>query len=271
MIKQLLTKEVVLPIFIIIIAVLSYILIKKIIVKTFMGATKFRAHKKSLTIMNLFINITKYIILIVALLALLNTWGVDTKAMIASLGIAGVVAGLALQDILKDFLAGFSIIVDNEYDVGDNIKVGTFRGDVIELGMKNTKIRAYTGEVMVIANRNVTDVINYSTHPCRCIVDVSVSYEDKDDEVVEALNEVCDKLAKSIDYLISKPELLGIEELADSAVVYRIIAECKPLKDFEFKRRVFEVVKEVFDKKNISIPYPQVVAHSVPLDGDSDE
>jgi len=268
MIEQLLTKEVVEPVFIIIIAVLSYILMKKIIVKTFMGTTKFREHKKSLTIMNLFVNIMKYIVLIAAVLALLNSWGVDTKAMLASLGIAGVVAGLALQDILKDFLAGFSIIVDNEYDVGDNIQVGTFRGDVIELGMKNTKIRAYTGEVMVIANRNVTDVINYSIHPCRSIIDISVSYEDKSDAVVKAIDEICEKLNKTTDYLISKTELLGIQELADSAVVYRIVAECQPLKDFEFKRKAFKVVKEVFDQKNISIPYPQVVAHSMPSAGD---
>jgi len=271
MIEQLLTKEIIAPIFIVLIAVLSYILIKKIIVKTFMGTAKFREHKKSLTIMNLFINIMKYIILIVAILALLNAWGVDTKAMLASLGIAGVVAGLALQDILKDFLAGFSIIVDNEYDVGDNIQVGNFRGDVIELGMKNTKIRAYTGEVMVIANRNVTDVINYSTHPSRCLIDISVSYEDKTDAVVKALDEVCEELTKSTDYLVSKVELLGIQELADSAVVYRLTALCKPLKDIEFKRKAFMVVKEVFDKKNISIPYPQVVAHSVPSGGDSSE
>lgn len=269
MIEQLLTKEIIEPVFIIVIAVLSYILLKKIIIKTFMGTAKFREHKKSLTIMNLFINIMKYIVLIVAVLALLNSWGVDTKAMLASLGIAGVVAGLALQDILKDFLAGFSIIVDNEYDVGDNIQIGTFRGDVIELGMKNTKIRAYTGEVMVVANRNVTDVINYSNHPCRCIIDISVSYEDKSDAVVKALDEICAELKKSTDYLVSGPELLGIQELADSAVVYRIVAECKPLKDFEFKRKVFKVVKDTFEKKNISIPYPQVVAHSVVSGGDS--
>jgi len=262
MIEQLLTKEIISPIFIVIIAILFYILIKKIIIKTFRGSSKFRAHKKSLTIMNLFINIMKYIVLIVALLAVLNTWGVDTKAMIASLGIAGVVAGLALQDILKDFLAGFAIIVDNEYDVGDNIQIGTFRGDVVELGMKNTKIRAYTGEVMVIANRNVTDVINYSTHPCKSVIDISVSYEDNSEEVVKALEEICAKLTETTSYLVSKVELLGIQELADSAVIYRIVADCQPLKDFEFKRKALKVVKDVFDSKNISIPYPQVVAHS---------
>ncbi len=271
MLEQLLTKEIISPIFIIVIAVLFYILIKKIIIKTFRGTAKFRAHKKSLTIMNLFINVLKYIVMIVALLSILNTWGVDTKALLASLGIAGVVAGLALQDILKDLLAGFSIIVDNEYDVGDNIQVGTFRGDVIELGLKNTKVKAYTGEVMVIANRNVTDVINYSTHPSKCIIDISVSYEDKSDAVVKALDEICDELTKTTDYLVSKVELLGIQELADSAVVYRIVADCKPLKDFEFKRKAFKVVKDVFDKKNISIPYPQVVAHSVTSGGDSNE
>ena len=153
MLEKLLTKEVVAPIFIVIIAVLAYLLIKKIIIKMFKASKKCGVHKKSMTIMNLVINLAKYFILIVALLTVLSVWGVDTKALIASLGVAGVVAGLALQDLFKDLLAGFSIIIDNEFDVGDNVKIGTFRGNVVELGMKNTKIRAYSGEVKSISNR----------------------------------------------------------------------------------------------------------------------
>ncbi len=262
MMEQLLIKEIISPMFIVIIAVLSYLLIKKIIVKTFSASAKFRANKKSLTIMKLITNIIKYVILIIAFLALLSVWGVDTKALLASLGIAGAVAGLALQDILKDFLAGFSIIVDNEYDVGDNIKIGTFRGDVIELGLKNTKIRAYTGEVMVIANRNVTDVINYSTQPSRCIIDVPVPYEVDNEKVMEVLKEVCENLSKKVTYLISDVTILGVEEFADSAVIYRLVADCEPVKDIQFKREVLGTVKVIFDSKNISIPYPQVVVHS---------
>lgn len=262
MLEQVLTKEIILPIFIVIIAILFYTLVKKIVIKMFRASSKFGAHKKSVTIMNLIINIIKYVILIVTLLSLLNVWGVDTKALLASLGIAGVVAGLALQDILKDLLAGFSIIIDDEYDVGDNIQIGTFRGDVIELGLKNTKIRAYSGEVMTISNRNVNEVINYSTHASKCIVDVSTSYEANVEEVENILKKVCEKLSKTTPYLLSDVELLGIQELDDSAVVFRIVADCEPLKDIPFKREVNKMIKITFDENNVNIPYPQVVVHN---------
>ncbi len=262
MLEQIITKEVISPIFIVIIAILFYSFIKKVVIKMFRASSKFGVHKKSMTIMNLIINIIKYIIILVALLAMLNVWGVDTKALVASLGIAGVVAGLALQDLLKDLLAGFSIIIDDEYDVGDNIKIGTFRGDVIELGLKNTKIRAYSGEVMTISNRNVNEVINYSTHASKCIIDISVAYEADVEEVENVLTQVCEKLSKSTPYLLSDVELLGVQELDDSAVVFRLVADCEPLKDIEFKRAVNRMVKITFDENNVTIPYPQVVVHN---------
>ncbi len=262
MIEKLLTKEIIAPIFIVIIAILTYILIKQIIMKMFKASKKYGIHKKSLTIINLITNIIKYIIIIVAVLSVLNIWGVDTKALVASLGIVGVVAGLAMQDILKDFLAGFSIIVDNEYDVGDNIKIGTFRGDVIELGMKNTKVRAYSGEVLTISNRNINEVINYSTQSSRSIVDVTVDYTCDLEEVEKVLKEVCETLSKETPYLTSDVELLGIQELGDNAVIYRLIADCEPTKDIPFNREVLRAVKIAFDKNGIEIPYPQVVVHS---------
>lgn len=257
-----LTKEIISSIFTIIISILVYLLIKQIIVKIFKSSKKRIAHKKSLTIMNLIINIVKYIVVIIAALTLLGIWGVDTKALVASLGVVGVVAGLAMQDILKDFLAGFSIIVDNEFDVGDNIKIGDFRGDVTELGLKNTKIRAYSGEVLTIANHNITQVINYSTQTSRCIIDVSVDYSSDLEKVEKVLKEVCQELNKEKEILVSEVEILGVQELADSAVVYRLIADCKPTRDKDFKRKVHRAVKIHFDKNKITIPFPQVVVHN---------
>lgn len=260
--NKVLTKELILPIFTVIIAVLSYLLIKQIIVKMFKASRKYAAHKKSITIVNLIINIVKYLVVIVTALVLLNAWGVDTKAMVASLGVFGVVAGLAMQDILKDFLAGFSIIINNEFDVGDNIQIGDFRGDVLELGIKNTKIRAYSGEVKIIANRNVTEVINYSTQSSRCIVDMGVSYNDDLDKIENVLRNVCEDLSSKTPYLTSDVQLLGVESLSDNSVVYRIIADCEPLMDFAFKREVNKAIKKAFDANGLDIPFPQVVVHN---------
>lgn len=262
MLEKLLTKEIISPIFIIIIAILSYLLVKQIIIKAFKANKKYGIHKKSITIMNLVINIVKYLVIIITILTLLNIWGVDTNALVASLGIVGVVAGLAMQDILKDFLAGFSIIIDNEFDVGDNVQIGTFRGDVVELGMKNTKIRAYSGEILIVANRNINEVINYSTQPSRCIVDINVDYNENLEKVEKILNEVCVQLHQKVPYLVSKPEILGVQSLSDSAVEYRLIADCQPTRDRDFKREVYRAVKIAFDQNNITIPFPQVVVHN---------
>ena len=262
MLKTLFTKEIISPIFIIVISILVYLLVKQIIEKKFKASTKYGLHKKSITIMHLITNIIKYVVIIVATILMLDVWGVDTKAMIASLGVVGVIAGLALQDILKDFLAGFAIIVNNEFDVGDNIKIGDFRGDVIELGMKNTKIRAYSGEVKIIANRNINEVINYSTQTSKCIVDITVSYSADINKTEKVLQKVCETLSKTTPYLTSDVTLLGIQDLAESAVIYRLVADCEPTQDIAFKRAVNKAVKLAFDESNIEIPYPQVVIHN---------
>lgn len=259
MIDFILSREIVSSFFTIVSAVIIYHIIRQIILKMFKASKKYGVHKKSITITNLIINIIKYVFVIIVVLTLLSIWGVDTKALIASLGVVGVVAGLAMQDILKDFLAGFSIIVDNEFDVGDNIKVNNFRGTVIELGMKNTKIRAYSGEVLIIANRNINEVINYSTQDSRCIIDIAVSYDSDLDKVERVLGEVCRELKANTSYLTSDMEVLGVQELGDSAIVYRLIGDCAPTRDIEFKRKVYKAVKEAFDDNGIEIPFPQVV------------
>src|SRR5699024_1893706 len=107
-----------------------------------------------------------------------------------SLGVVGVVVGLALQDILKDFIAGFTIMLENQYTVGDTVTIGTFKGEVISLSLKTTKLKAYTGEVNIIANRNVIEVINHSIENSLAVVNVSVDYSEDIEKVEKVLNEL---------------------------------------------------------------------------------
>ena len=101
--------------------------------------------KRKVTVVNLFKNIIKYVIAIIVIILILNLYGINTTSIIASLGVAGVVVGLAFQDIVKDFLAGIFIIFDNAYAVGDWVEINGFKGEVISLGLKTTKVKAYTG------------------------------------------------------------------------------------------------------------------------------
>ena len=245
---------------IITVSFIIYFIVKKIINGLFAKRVKKAKHKKSITIMKVINNIIRTIILILAVLTIISVWGVDTKALIASLGIVGLVAGLAVQDTLKDVIAGAAIIFEDEFDVGDNIQIGTFRGDVIDVGLQNTVIRAYTGEIKIIANRNINEVINYSRYSSIALIDFGIAYNSEPEKVKVLLDKICEEMNK-FPYLISKVQLLGIQELSDDAVTYRIYAECKPGMDFPCKRDAWQVILRECQKANIDIPFKQVVIH----------
>ena len=103
-------------------------------------------------------------------------FGVDTSSFIAGLGVASVVIGLALQDALKDIIGGINIILDNFYVVGDYVKYGDFTGQVISFGLKSTKIKDFNGNVMVVSNRNIDEIINLSQDKHVILLNIPTCY-----------------------------------------------------------------------------------------------
>ena len=128
MIKFIKSEKFILPIVYIIIGVIVYNIIKALVMK--LSKTKF-VDKKKKTIISLVKNIIKYLIMIFVVLAILSIYGVDTKGIVTSIGVAGVIIGLALQDIVKDFLAGVLILFDNHYTIGDVVTIDGFTGEVV--------------------------------------------------------------------------------------------------------------------------------------------
>ena len=261
--EKILTKEVITTICIILAALLFYIAIKQLISRVFLKKAKYHSNKKALTLLTILTNVAKYIILDIALLMILATWGVDTKALVASLGVAGAVAGLAMQDMIKDFIGGADILTEDQFKVGDNIQVGNFRGNVISLGMKTTKIRAYTGEVKIIANRNISEVINYSVMSAICVVDVGLSYDNTVDQAEKVLQTAIDNASKKVNYLKKPVTILGIEELTNDSVVYRVEAEVEAMKNFEFNRILLKEILKEAEANNLTLSYNKVDVHNV--------
>lgn len=260
--ENILIKEVISPILIISFSILLYIIITKITKNIFKVKVKGIDQKKNKTIAGMINNIIKYILIIIAALMILDVYKVDTKAIIASLGAVSLVVGLAFQDILKDLIAGISIIFENQYRVGDTITVNGFKGEVLSLGMKTTRIKAYTGEIKIISNHLITEVINYSLEENRAIVDVGVSYNSNLDTVEKVLQELCENLSKTIKDIKGPIELLGVEKLDDSSIIYRITTTTVPLMQASVERQIRRAIKDAFDQNKIEIPYPQVVIHN---------
>lgn len=256
---KILVKEVVGPILIILISLAIYLVIKSIVNNVFKIKNKYIDKRKSRTINGLINNLIKYFIIIIDIVMILDIFGIDTKTLIASLGVVGFVVGLAVQDTLKDLVAGMSIILENQYRVGDTITVKGFRGEVISLGIKSTKIKAYTGEVMIIPNHLIEEVVNHSMDKSLAIVDIPVSYDTDLNKLESVLNDLFSKL--SIDGITNDIKILGLENYDDSSISYRVVVDTIPMKHFQVERELKRAIKLELDKNNIEIPFPQVVVH----------
>lgn len=257
--EYLFVKEVMGPLCIIFGSIFLYLMLTKV-VKHLFGISKNKLDaRKRITLIGLTNNIMKYIIIIVALLMILDIYGVDTKAIIASLGVVGVVIGLALQDTLKDFLAGVFILTDDQYHIGDTITVNTFKGEVISLGLKTTKIRAYTGEIKIVSNRNITEVTNHSIGFALAEISVQIGYDADLERVLNILEVLMCELSTQIKGVRGKIEIWGVNDLSENGPSITIAATTKPMEQYRVAREMRKAIKLRFDKFKIDIPCQQVV------------
>ena len=256
-IKFITNEKVYMPIVYILIGIIIYSLLSKVINKVLSRHSgKSYKDKRRGTIINLVRSIVKYIVLIFIVLGILKLYGVDTTSIIASIGVFAAVIGLAFQDILKDLLAGISIIFDNKYAVGDVVEINGFKGTVIELGLRTTKIKSFSGEVKCIGNSAFNEVTNFNMANADLFLKLNVAYNtnlDKLEKVLDSLKKDILKIENVTDY-----QLLGLDEFSDSSIVYMVDISCKAMTTLGVKRKVLRLVKDAFDKEGISIPYTTV-------------
>jgi len=262
-IEIILSKKVIVPFFIVIFATIIYLILSKIIHKLLSVKLKgVRINdRRQKTTVSLIDNIIKYFIAIISLLMILDVFGIDTKSLVTSLGVVSLVAGLALQDFLKDIIAGVSILFEDQYAVGDVVTIGDFKGTVIYLGIKSTRVKAFNGETLVISNRNIDKVINHSLEDSVSFLDVQISYDEDIDKAKNVLTELCEKLTKELS-LVSDAKVCGVQDLADSSVVIRLSFTCAFSEKAKNERLFKERIKKEFDINNIEIPFTQVVIHN---------
>lgn len=258
------------PIVYILIGIIIYYIIKRALLKFMNRGRKITStnHKQKIqTLYNLLISIIKYIIVIIVVLACLATWGINVTSLVAGLGVTSAIIGLAFKDLVTDIIAGFSIITENQYEVGDVIEVDGFIGEVIELGLHTTKIKdikttKHKGATYIVANRYMDKVINYSQNNSVAIVDVSTAYEENTDNVEKVLNQLVEELNGKIEDAKGDIQILGIQNLSESSVVYRLMVEVAPTKHYATERFLRKAIKDRFDKENIKIPYNQIEVHN---------
>ena len=252
-------KEIIAPIIIVLVCTAICIVSRRVIYKLFKSFIK-KNDGKQRTILNLIDNIVKFIVISLGILLILEVYGIDTKSLIASLGIVGLVTGLALQDSLKDFIVGISIIFEGQFSIGDWIEINGFKGEVMPSNLRTTKLKAYTGEIKIIYNRNISEIVNFTKEKSNLVLDIDVSYDSDIKLVKNILDNICAKFKDK--YTLEEMSCLGIQELSDSSIKFRVVVKSKYLDKFSLDRELKKEIILSFKKNNITIPYKQVVVHN---------
>jgi moderate conductance mechanosensitive channel len=222
------------------------------------------SERRSATLVKLLENVLAYVIFFIAILTILPIFGVEIKGLIVGAGIGGVALGFGAQSLVKDIISGFFILFEDQFSVGDYIRVQTFEGTVLSIGLKTTKIRSATGELHIIQNGMITEVTNFSLHNAIAMVDISISYEGDVEHAQSVIEEHLETMPQRYEEMVKTPEFLGIQNLGPSEVTLRIASEVKPMSQFKISRAIRKEIKEVLERNNIEIPYPKMVLYRQP-------
>lgn len=227
-------------------------------------STRSEREKRADTIAGI-INTTSWIFFgVIVLFMMLREFNINITPLLTGAGVAGIAIGFGAQSVIKDFLQGFFILAEDQFRVGDVVKIGDHSGSVERITMRTTRLRSLDGNVHIVPNGEIKIVVNMTHGWSRALVDVDVAYKEDLDRVMLIMETAASGLQKEEKYknsILEKPQVLGVQKLGDSGITIRLIVKTSPLKQWEITRELRKRIKEVFDREGIEIPFPQMVVH----------
>jgi len=211
------------------------------------------------TLASILKSVLRYTVYFIAGMTILDTLGVPMTSIIATAGIGGLAVGFGAQNLVKDVIAGFFMLLEDQISVGDYVTIEGISGTVTGIGLRVTTIQGFTGEINIIPNGSITKVVNYSRANNKAIVDVSISYESDIDKAISVMKSVGGKLMEENQNIVEEPNVLGVVSLGDSGVTIRMVTTVKPTTQWSVERELRKRIKEAFEQEGIEIPYPRRV------------
>ncbi len=205
-------------------------------------------------------SITTATIYTIAFLIVLQTLGISVGPILASAGILGVAIGFGSQNLVRDFLSGVFMLVEDQFGVGDVIDWGEHAGVVEGISLRSTRVRDVNGVLWHIPNGEIKRVGNKSQEWSRAVLDIGVAYDTDLDLAIETLLEASLSMQDHPEvghFITEPPEVWGVEALADSSVAIRCVFKTVPLEQWKVGRAFRKVAKEALDQAGIEIPFPQ--------------
>lgn len=218
--------------------------------------------KKGITVAQILCSFLKWGIAIAAILLILALWGVDTTALIASAGVLTLVIGLGAQSLIADIVAGLFIVFEEEYEVGDIIVLEGWRGEVVEVGIRTTKIQDAGGNIKILNNSEIKSVINLTKEHSVAKCYLNINYEEDMDKVEAAIVPDLKEVSKQVKGIIGEIQYKGISEFSSNGVTLFFIAKCKEANIFQIQRDMNKVLKQLLAKHGIDLAYQNLVVHN---------
>ena len=219
-------------------------------------------NQKKKTLFTVFSSLAKYVIYFITLVSVLEVFGVPSGSVVAIASVGSVAVGFGAQALVKDIISGLFILTENQYNVDDVIEIADYTGTVEEMSLRTTILRTAKGEQCIIPNGEIRAVKNYSRDYMKAFVEVPVPYEKDLDEVIKLL-----ETHLSTYYVegstLSNPEIVGMTDFGDSAVMLRVACVCVPGKNWGIERELRKMIKKIFDDHGIEIPFNTTTVHLV--------
>jgi moderate conductance mechanosensitive channel len=218
--------------------------------------------KRARTLAGIFKGVAKVAIIIVSALTVMAQLYIPTAPLIASAGVVGLAISFGAQNLIRDVISGFFILLENQYKVGDVIRAAGVSGTVEDMNLRVTVLRDTDGAAHFIPNGEIKLVSNLAKEWSRAVINVGVAYTENTDRVLELLKEAGNELMKESRWsslILDSPQVLGIESLDQNQITIRILIKTRPLKQWEVGREFRRRVKNTFDTHGVVSQQPQSV------------
>lgn len=199
----------------------------------------------------------------------MSNFGVKVESIIAGAGVAGIAIGFGAQTLVKDIITGFFIIFENQFDVGDYVKINTTgttvaEGTVQSIGLRSTRIRSFTGELTILPNGTMNEIVNFSVNNSLAVFDITVSSEENLEDVEALIKPYLETLMNKYDDLIKSPEILGVEAVSAGEAKIKIAAETLPNHHVKVSRMLRRDLKDYLDSNGVKVPMPRMIMYNQP-------
>jgi len=217
--------------------------------------------KRARTLATILRKATAVTVAAVAVLTILQELGVDTRAIITAAGIGGLAVGFGAQNLVRDVISGFFMLMENQIRVGDVVTINDKTGVVEDITLRTTILRDLEGTVHIFPNGAIQYVSNRTKDWSRAVLDVGVAYKEDVDRVMEVLREIGEELAADEVHrqnILEPLQVLGVDDFGDSQVTIKVMVTTRPLKQWEVARELRRRIKKRFDREGIEIPFPHL-------------